>query len=59
MIAGLVTGVVAWFAVSLLTKGRSPEIIRFTQLFLLFLILHLLNFLVPADVKNIHYVCRQ
>ena len=33
LIAGLITGAVAWVVIPLLTAGRSPEIIRFTQLF--------------------------
>ncbi len=33
MIAGLITGAIAWFAMPLLTAGRSLEIIRLTQLF--------------------------
>ena len=33
LIAGLITGGIAWFVIPLLTAGRSTEIIRFTQLF--------------------------
>jgi len=33
LIAGLMMGGIAWFVVPLLTVGRSPEIIRFTQFF--------------------------
>lgn len=35
LIAGLIMSGIAWFVIPLLTKGRSPEIIRFTQLFTL------------------------
>jgi O-antigen/teichoic acid export membrane protein len=35
LIAGLIMSGIAWFIIPLLTKGRSPEIIRFTQLFTL------------------------
>lgn len=33
LIAGIILSCVAWFTIPLLTAGRSPEIIRFTQLF--------------------------
>jgi O-antigen/teichoic acid export membrane protein len=35
LIAGFIMTVIAWFVVPLLTDGRSPEIVRFTQLFTL------------------------
>jgi len=35
LLAGLIMSGIAWFVVPLLTVGRSPEIIRFTQLFTL------------------------
>lgn len=33
LLAGLAAGGAAWFLIPLLTAGRSPEIIRFTQMF--------------------------
>ena len=35
LIAGLIMTVIGWFVVPLLTDGRSPEIVRYTQLFTL------------------------
>jgi O-antigen/teichoic acid export membrane protein len=52
LIAGSIAVVVAWFAVPLLTAGRSPEIIRFTQLFTLNIPLILLTEMLRGQLEG-------
>jgi O-antigen/teichoic acid export membrane protein len=52
LIAGIFAVGVAWFAVPLLTAGRSPEIIRFTQLFTLNIPLILLTEMLRGQLEG-------